>query len=379
MNNTNNSGIYIHIPFCIRKCKYCDFLSFNKENADMYVEALIREIQCYNYDRTVDSVFFGGGTPSVLSSNSIARILENVYNTFNVSEDCEVTMECNPGTLTKESVSGYVKAGVNRISIGLQSTIDEELKALGRIHTYNEFLKSYDMVRNAGIHNVNIDIMSAIPLQTIKSYETTLDRVMSLRPEHISAYSLIIEEGTPFYDMNQRGELLLPKEEDERKMYHLTKTLLAANGYDRYEISNYSLKNFESRHNIKYWERKEYIGLGLGASSLIDNMRCNNIKNYSEYLSNSKLENIRENITFLNKEDMVEEYMYLGLRMIKGIDAASFEREFGRSLESVYGNVINKLLKEKLVAYNGKNLALTEFGIDISNRVMAEFLLDILE
>ncbi|MBQ4069591.1 MAG: oxygen-independent coproporphyrinogen III oxidase [Lachnospiraceae bacterium] len=380
MNSTKLSGIYIHIPFCVRKCLYCDFLSFSnmEERFDDYVQALIREIRMIDYNEPVDSIFFGGGTPSVLKSDYIKNILDELYKKFDIADDCEISMEMNPATLTINNLKGYVEAGINRASIGMQSTNNEELKALGRIHLYNDFLKAYEYVRNEGITNVNVDIMSAIPGQTVKSYEQTLDRVMRLKPEHISSYSLILEEGTPFYEMDNKGLLVLPGEEDERIMYHMTKDVLASEGYLRYEISNYSRANYESRHNIKYWRRQDYIGLGLGAASLVGNKRYNNTSDIREYIRNAGFGDIRINVEELTKENKIEETMYLGLRMMSGVNKREFFETFDMELEKIYGNVIKNLEKEKLIKNDEKSIVLTEFGVDVSNRVLSEFLLDIL-
>ncbi|MBE5927329.1 MAG: oxygen-independent coproporphyrinogen III oxidase [Lachnospiraceae bacterium] len=380
MNSTKLSGIYIHIPFCVRKCLYCDFLSFSnmEDRFDDYVQALIREIRMIDYNEPVDSIFFGGGTPSVLKSDYIKNILDELYKKFDIADDCEISMEMNPATLTINNLKGYVEAGINRASIGMQSTNNEELKALGRIHLYNDFLKAYEYVRNVGITNVNVDIMSAIPGQTVKSYEQTLDRVMRLKPEHISSYSLILEEGTPFYEMDNKGLLVLPGEEDERIMYHMTKDVLASEGYLRYEISNYSRANYESRHNIKYWRRQDYIGLGLGAASLVGNKRYNNTSDIREYIRNAGFGDIRINVEELTKENKIEETMYLGLRMMSGVNKREFFETFDMELEKIYGNVIKNLEKEKLIKNDEKSIVLTEFGVDVSNRVLSEFLLDIL-
>lgn len=380
MNSTNLAGIYIHIPFCVKKCLYCDFLSFsNKDDVwSGYVDALLREIRSSKYSKTVDSIFLGGGTPSVMDSYYIEKLMSEVFSRFNISKNCEITMEINPATLTRDKLKGYVNAGINRISIGMQSTIDEELKELGRIHKYKDFLKAYDDVRNAGIKNVNVDIMSAIPRQTIKSYEKTLNRIIDLKPEHISSYSLIVEEGTPFYDMYENGKLMLPSEQDERIMYHMTNDILKCSGYSRYEISNYSLPDYESRHNIKYWTRQDYLGLGLGAASLVGNERYSNTSDLKYYIENAGYRDIKQDMENLTKKDIVEETMYLGLRMMSGVNKEKFFEDFGVSLEKIYGNVIKKLEREKLIRNEAESLVLTEFGVDVSNRVLAEFLLDIL-
>jgi len=313
-----------------------------------------------------------------LKSDYIKNILDELYKKFDIADDCEISMEMNPATLTINNLKGYVEAGINRASIGMQSTNNEELKALGRIHLYNDFLKAYEYVRNVGITNVNVDIMSAIPGQTVKSYEQTLDRVMRLKPEHISSYSLILEEGTPFYEMDNKGLLVLPGEEDERIMYHMTKDVLASEGYLRYEISNYSRANYESRHNIKYWRRQDYIGLGLGAASLVGNKRYNNTSDIREYIRNAGFGDIRINVEELTKENKIEETMYLGLRMMSGVNKREFFETFDMELEKIYGNVIKNLEKEKLIKNDEKSIVLTEFGVDVSNRVLSEFLLDIL-
>ena len=380
MNSTNLSGIYIHIPFCVRKCLYCDFLSFDNmaEYYDKYVDALIREIKSVSYSKSVDSIYFGGGTPSLLDSSKIDKIINAIMSACNIAKDVEITMEGNPATLTKDKLEGYVSSGINRFSIGMQSTNNRELKGLGRVHRYEDFLAAYDMVRNAGIDNVNVDIMSAIPYQNVNSYEETLNRVINLRPEHISSYSLIIEEGTPFYEMEEKGGLILPNEEDERYMYHMTKEILQAAGYSRYEISNYSFSGFESRHNIKYWTRQDYLGFGIGAASLVDNTRYNNTSDINEYIHRAGVSDIRKDIETLSKKEIIEETMYLGLRLTSGIDKKYFKEKFGISIEEIYKDVLGKLERQKLIDNKEQNIALTELGVDVSNMVLSEFLLDIL-
>jgi oxygen-independent coproporphyrinogen-3 oxidase len=283
------AGIYIHIPFCVRKCLYCDFVSRtgSKEDMQRYHRALINEIELTVVKETVDSIFFGGGTPSVYPVEYIEEIIDKLKCRCDVRENSEITIECNPGTLNMDKLYRYRQAGINRISIGLQSCNNEELKKLGRIHTYEEFEHSFIMARDAGFNNINIDIMSAIPDQTIASYKETLHKVVSLRPQHISAYSLIIEEGTPFfseYGKGSKNENKLPDEDTDREMYHLTKAYLKENGYERYEISNYARSEKECKHNIKYWNRDNYYGFGVSAASLVDNVRYTNISDIINYV-----------------------------------------------------------------------------------------------
>ena len=397
----NNLSLYIHIPFCIRKCHYCDFLSApcdDKTRQD-YVNALCREIaqRAEEFqDRKVDTIFFGGGTPSVLSAEQMEQIVSTIRRHFQILSDAEISMEMNPGTVNKEKLETYKKLGINRLSIGLQSADNEELKILGRIHTWENFLQTWEMVREEGFFNVNIDLMSALPGQTLESYGETLRKVLALKPEHISAYSLIIEEGTQFYkwfgeeyegqnkqvgqenatDVNEvlgiRKNKALPDEITDRKMYELTKTLLEEHGYYRYEISNYALNGYECKHNIGYWKRKEYLGLGLGAASLISDVRSTNIADLQTYL---EVGNQKEE-TKLSTTDQMEEFMFLGLRMMEGISPTEFEEQFGQSLQEVYGTQIAKLEKQGLLEFckETKRYALTLQGIDVSNQVFVEFI-----
>lgn len=374
--------LYIHIPFCVKKCAYCDFLSSSqsKEVIDKYVAALLQEVRNYlgRHDMLVTSIFFGGGTPSVLESTHIRQIFAVLRETFQISGDAEITIEVNPGTITKEKLETYQQVGINRISFGLQSTNNEELKMLGRIHTYEEFLESYQLARQSGFDNINIDLISAIPKQTIQSWEKTLQQVISLAPEHISAYSLIIEEGTPFAavygeDGAKAGDL--PSEKDERLMYQKTEKLLGRAGYQRYEISNYTKEGKECRHNLGYWERKNYLGLGLGASSLMENVRYKNtdeLKKYLEYAG--ELSIIQENIEHLTKKEQMEEFVFLGMRKMKGISLREFEATFGICLDECYGANIKRMEAKSLIEEKDGYLRLTEKGINISNYVFAEIL-----
>lgn len=405
--------LYLHIPFCERKCAYCDFLS---APADLpvrisYIKKLQEEIAYYGAqygEYQVSSIFFGGGTPTILEGYQLAAILETVKDHFNITTDAEITVECNPGTLTAGKAEKLVQAGFNRLSMGLQSADDRELQLLGRIHNFAQFLESYDLARKAGFQNINVDLMSALPGQTLKSWQDTLQKVTALRPEHISAYSLIIEEGTPFYERFAEDERireegghprLLPEEDVERQMYELTETFLQIKGYERYEISNYAKPGYECRHNCGYWIRKDYLGLGLGASSLVEHQRFQNTSDLKTYLEQEyspqcegQDERIAETIQLqeetgltqtghhihietLDKKSEMEEFMFLGLRLMAGISRQQFQDTFRVTLESVYGEVLRKLKGEQLIEEVAGYVRLTEHGIDVSNYVLAEFLL----
>lgn len=405
--------LYLHIPFCERKCAYCDFLS---APADLpvrisYIKKLQEEIAYYGAqygEYQVSSIFFGGGTPTILEGYQLAAILETVKEHFNITTDAEITVECNPGTLTAGKAEKLVQAGFNRLSMGLQSADDRELQLLGRIHNFAQFLESYDLARKAGFQNINVDLMSALPGQTLKSWQDTLQKVTALCPEHISAYSLIIEEGTPFYERFAEDERireegghprLLPEEDVERQMYELTETFLHTKGYERYEISNYAKPGYECRHNCGYWTRKDYLGLGLGASSLVEHQRFQNTSELKTYLEQEyspqcegQHERIAETIQLqeetgltqtghhihietLDKKSEMEEFMFLGLRLMAGISRQQFEDTFRVTLESVYGEVLRKLKGEQLIEEVAGYVRLTEHGIDVSNYVLAEFLL----
>ena len=379
--------LYVHIPFCVRKCEYCDFLSApaGADTQQEYVRNLLLEIEqkgvrCTDYE--VTTIFFGGGTPSILKAGWIADILDAIHRNFKVRKDAEITIECNPGTLTFEKLSIYKSAGINRISVGLQSASDAELRELGRVHTYEDFLKSYDLIRKNGFSNVNVDMTAALPGQTLKSYEQTLRRVLALKPEHISAYSLIIEEGTPFYEKYEADELLrekgekpqiLPSEETERLMYERTKELLLAHGYERYEISNYARKGYACRHNVGYWRRENYLGFGLGSASLLENERFHNTTDLTDYLGGDYLAYEQEK---LDKKSQMEEFMFLGLRMTEGISTECFRQTFGLTVELVYGPVLEQQIADQLLRKEDGRIFLTERGLDVSNYVMAQFLLD---
>ncbi len=377
--------LYIHIPFCVRKCYYCDFLSgvSDENRREEYVKALLTEIrmcagECEKY--TVTSIFIGGGTPSLMQGARIERILEEIRRGYVLDKGVEITIEMNPGTVDEEKLAAYKRAGINRLSIGLQSAENEELKKIGRIHTWEQFLHTWQLVRNMGFQNVNVDIMSALPGQSVAGYERTLQRVLSLTdpPEHISAYSLIVEEGTDFYRWQEEGKLDLPGEDEDRQMYHLTKKLLAEKGYERYEISNYAKPGFACTHNCGYWKRAEYLGLGLGAASLLKNVRFHNTESLEKYLANPC--GCREDVHVLTDGEQIEETLFLGLRLTMGISEKEFVGCFSRTLDEIYGDVIEKNTQNGLLRWTEQGedrwLSLTEKGLDVSNYVMAQFLLE---
>lgn len=405
--------IYVHIPFCVKKCEYCDFLSApgDEEKKEAYVQALCMEIHKSQWAKKagretvlVPSVFIGGGTPSTLKNEQLKRILNAIRENYTLTSDCEITMEMNPGTVSVGDLEEYRKIGINRISIGLQSTQDEELKKLGRIHTYKDFLGTYYSAVEAGFTNINVDLMAALPGQTIESYEESLQNVLALNPQpnHISAYSLIIEEGTPFFEKYREDDLRrqqggqpkeLPSEEEERKMDHRTEEILKAAGYHRYEISNYAKDGCECKHNVGYWIRSNYMGFGLGASGMMDNIRYKNTTDLDGYiktiekaelLSRECFEQefqktcVMEEITHLTREEQMEEFMFLGLRLSKGISATDFRSAFMTSIHDVYDNVLRELMEEGLLEESGEEeeeqYFLTSRGRDVSNYCLAKFL-----
>ena len=370
--------LYIHIPFCVRKCNYCDFLSFpaDEDTQRQYVKALCKEIFYYGAhcrDYVVSTVYIGGGTPSWLWESDMAEIMDAVHKNFALLPDAEVSVECNPGTVTAQKFAVYRQSGINRISLGLQSAQNVELKMLGRIHTWEQFLKTYELARAGGFSNINVDLMSSLPGQHMESYADSLQKVCRLKPEHISAYSLIIEEGTPFAEC----ELDLPDEDTEYQMYEDTAGILAEYGYQQYEISNYAKDGYACRHNIGYWKRTEYLGLGLGASSLYGENRFSNTRDMQEYLGFSEnTERIRKDVLKLSLKDQIEEFMYLGLRMTEGISEIDFEQNFGQKLENIYGSVLQKYKETGFLEKTGANWRFTRKGIHVSNHILAEFLLD---
>lgn len=406
--NKKELELYLHIPFCARKCAYCDFLSFQAPDRvyQEYVDKLIEEIygQSGNFaEYCVSTVFVGGGTPSILPAYLMEALFGALHECFDIAEDAEITIEANPGTLTMEKLEVYRQSGVNRLSLGLQSADDQELRYLGRIHSYKDFLKSFQRAREAGFTNINIDLMSALPGQDLHSWKTTLRKVMMLKPEHISAYSLIIEEGTPFYDrfaeeddpgvrnaqkLKDASEVAayaavmtlpdLPGEDADREMYHLTKEMMAAQGYQRYEISNYAKPGYECRHNLGYWTGVEYLGLGLGASSYTYGYRYHNTRDLKEYLSLNLYEAgaAARDIHLLSVEERMEEFMFLGLRRMEGVSGGEFADRFGQNLWHVYGDVMEKLEKQGLLVIDTPKVRLSDLGVDVSNAALSEFLLE---
>lgn len=371
--------LYLHIPFCVKKCAYCDFLSFpsGQEIQRQYAKRLMEDIDCMGKeygDIPVDTIFIGGGTPSVPESRLIVDLMEHVNRAFQISDGAEISMEANPGTVTREKLKEYRRAGINRISFGLQSANDRELKLLGRIHTWAEFLESFALARECGFTNLNIDLMSALPGQTCESWKDTLKRVTDLEPEHISAYSLIIEEGTPFGEKygSEEGSKLLPDEDSEREMYHETKRFLRECGYERYEISNYAKPGRECRHNIGYWTGVPYLGLGLGASSYMNGSRFAVSSDMQQYLEEKP--GTFTDVEKLTKKDMEEEFFYVGLRMTAGVSLSEFERRFGMSAEEVYPGLMETFVEEKAAEFRGDRFVLTDYGLDVSNYIMAQFL-----
>ena len=377
--------LYLHIPFCVKKCNYCDFLSApaREETRAAYVDALLEEIRGFDEpeDYEVVTVFFGGGTPSILPGQAIFRIMEALREKFSFRKGAEITLEANPGTVDKEKLSFYKKAGINRLSFGLQSADAEELKKLGRIHTWEKFLESFQLAREAGFSNINVDLMSALPGQTKESWEKTLRQVLALQPEHISAYSLIIEEGTPFYQLYEKdverrdaGEEpeLIPSEEEERAMYEATGRILKEQGYLHYEISNYAKPGRECCHNLGYWQRRDYLGFGLGASTLLNPVRYKNTEDLEAYLGGDFS---KKEFFVLTKDNQIEETMFLGLRVLEGVSKEQFREQFSCELRVVYRKELEKLEQEGLLEEEGDFVRLTSRGIDLSNPVLAEFLL----
>ena len=398
----NEISLYVHIPFCVKKCDYCDFLSGAYDDAiqKRYVNSLCKEIAYMGQQLqsvAVSSIYIGGGTPSWLDEAEMGKILTALHQYFPVRTDAEVSIECNPGTVTMEKLAAYRRMGINRMSIGLQSANDDELQMLGRIHTYDRFLRTYDMARKSGFYNLNVDIMTGLPGQTLEKLMYTLQQVIGLRPEHISAYALIVEEGTPFYDrykfdaVKQHAGMkteFLPDEDQEYRLYKMAQNVLKEHGYQQYEISNYAREDYACYHNKVYWQRKKYLGLGIGAASMVDNRRMTNISDIYGYMETCEtleqmdttqdilLQSVLwQDVTKLSKKDAMEEFMFLGLRMNEGVTRAEFQRQFSCSIESVYGEVIKRLREEQLLVMAEGRIFLTEKGMDLSNYALAQFLL----
>ena len=389
-------GLYVHIPFCKSKCYYCDFISFaNKEKfQEKYTEAVIKEIKHVDLSKyNINTIYIGGGTPSILDSKYIVKIINEIENAepdnnnlrdgidnvgaISSSLFKEITIEVNPGTVDKEKLKAYIDAGINRLSIGLQSTDNNILKEIGRKHEYEDFLNTYEIAREVGFENINVDLMLGLPNQSLEALEESVRNVINLNPEHISIYSLILEEGTKLYDMVSTGKLDLPSEELEREMYWKTKKMLEGSGYIHYEISNFAKEGYKSRHNSDCWEQKEYIGIGAAAHSYFNDTRYSNTENLEEYIENINNNEFDKNLTIHEKqkiEDKQKEYMLLGLRKIEGISIKEFKNKFGQNPIFLYHKELDKLVKEELLEIDGDYIKLTDKGLDLANLVWKEFI-----
>lgn len=381
-NEKKDMGIYVHIPFCLKKCNYCDFLSGPADECtkDRYVKAICKEMSRYDEiaeKHVVKTIYFGGGTPSILEFSQIEQILNEIRSVFEVDPESEITIEVNPKTADKNKFEKLREIGFNRLSIGAQSSSDEELKLLGRVHTFSDTKECVKLARAAGFDNLSLDVISALPKQSFTLYQQTLKDIVDLKPEHISSYSLIIENGTPFAEIYGEGKperADLPDEETDRKMYAYTKEFLLQNGYSRYEISNYAKPGYESKHNSSYWVGTEYLGIGAGASSFIGNSRYHNVEDVSLYMEKTENEeDLIEDVEVMGTAEVMEEFMILGLRMMKGVTRESFKQRFGVEIETIYGPQINKLCRLGLLENKDGVISLTEKGIDVSNQVFVEF------
>lgn len=383
-------GIYVHIPFCKHKCYYCDFISFADKNSliDEYIKWLNYEIKevgqgnRLDYENKLDdlvfvkTIYIGGGTPSFIESKYITEILKTIKENFVVDEDAEITMEMNPGTVDENKLKDYYNCGINRLSIGLQETNNALLKEIGRIHTYEDFENTYSLARNVGFKNINVDLMLGLPNQNILDLENSINKILDLDPEHISVYSLILEENTVLKNKVDQGILTLPEDEMERKMYYTVKNMLENNGYIHYEISNFAKKGFESKHNLDCWNQKEYMGFGAAAHSYTNNFRFSNIENIEEYINNFKNNKEEDNLIFhekQNRESKMKEYMMLGLRKIEGVNIQQFKNKFVENPIFIFRKEIEKLVNEELLEVDGNFIKLTKKGLDLANLVWEEF------
>ena len=374
-------GLYIHIPFCKRKCYYCDFISFSgkQELIEKYIDSLKKEINNYKINKEeylIETIYFGGGTPSFIESKYIIEVLQELKQKFNVSKNAEITIEINPGTVDEQKLQDYYNSGINRISFGLQSTKSELLKLVGRIHTYSSFLDAYNLAREMGFKNINVDLMIGLPVQTLEDVQKDLERITELKPEHISVYSLIVEEETAIEQKINNKELYLPSENLERKMYWEVKNTLEEKGYKHYEISNFAKPKFESKHNLSCWNQEEYIGFGLAAHSYIDNKRYSNTEELEKYivrvdvLGDPQIKTIHE---IQSKEDQMKEYMLLSLRKIEGVKISDFKNRFVDNPIYIYRELLNKLVTQELIEIDIDSIKLTNKGIDLANIVWEEF------
>lgn len=372
-------GIYIHIPFCKQKCYYCDFISYSDKcnQISNYIDSLIKEIEgfdCSNYK--VTSIYIGGGTPSYVDSKYIKQILTKLHKKVDFKE-VEITIEVNPGTVTRKKLQDYKEQGINRISIGLQSTKDRLLRKIGRIHTYQEFLEAYYLAKEVGFKNINVDLMLGLPNQTIQDLKESLNKIIELNPNHVSVYSLIVEEETKIAKLLQEGKIELPSEEQERNMYWYVKNLLELNGYHHYEISNFAKEGKESRHNMNCWNQEEYIGFGVAAHSYINNVRFSNTSNIEEYIENMNNANYQKNVTIEEKqtlEDKRNEFMMLGFRKLDGVNISKFKEKFIENPIFLYRDKLNKLSAEGLIEIDLNHIKLTNKGLDFANLVFEEFI-----
>lgn len=384
-------GLYIHIPFCRQKCYYCDFVSFaNRDDIiERYINSLKQEIIQYAQENKVMSdhnlepkyilktIYIGGGTPSAIPEKYIAEILETVKENFQIKEDAEITIEVNPGTATKEKLLTYKNSGINRLSIGLQAVQDEILKKIGRIHTYQDFLDTYNYARNVGFENINIDLMIDLPDQTLDNVKESVKEIIKLKPEHLSVYSLILEKNTRMYEMISSKIVEIAPDDIERQMYWYVKKTLEKHGYMQYEISNFAKPGFESRHNMDCWNQNEYIGVGTAACSYIENKRYSNIEILDEYITNIENKESNKNLILeevLDLESKMNEYMMLGLRKIDGVDIQTFENKFYINPIMKYCKTLEKLNHEGLIEINANSIKLTNKGIDLANLVWEEFI-----
>ena len=376
-------GIYVHIPFCKQKCRYCDFTSFScmEDRYDDYFKCLTQEIkekadELNKEDIEIDTVYIGGGTPSIVPSEYIEDVVKLIFKKFKVLKNAEITIEVNPGTVDKEKLEKYLSIGINRLSIGLQSANDKLLKMLGRIHTYSEFENVYEKARQAGFKNINVDLMIGLPNQKMKDVEDSLNKIIEKSPEHISVYSLIVEEGTKIFDLIESGELVLPNEDLEREMYWKVKEVLQENGYNHYEISNFAKPGYESKHNSNCWKQHSYLGFGLAAHSYYDGIRYSNISDLKRYIDNIKNGESVYNIIFhekQSKEQMMKEYILLGLRKIDGVLISEFKEKFVDNPLYVFRNQLDNLVKQDLIEVSDNNIYLTNKGLDLANIVWMEF------
>ena len=377
MDKKKEVSLYIHIPFCKQKCFYCDFPSYASIDylREDYVDALCKEIEEKASKYIIKSIFIGGGTPSYLDTKEISKILSSIKK-LDLIEGMEFTMECNPGALLEEKLRAMLDGGVNRISMGLQAVQNSLLKDIGRIHSFKQFEENFNLARKVGFKNINVDLMFGLPNQKVDEWKESLEVIANLNPEHISAYSLIIEEGTAFYKLWEKDKLILPSEDEERTMYEITKSILDKFGYHQYEISNYSKEGFECYHNKVYWKCEEYLGVGSASTSFIDGKRIKNIENVKKYIDKiNSGEEVVEDITINTLEDSMEEFVFMGLRMLSGISISEFNKRFGVNIESIYKEVIDKNINKKLLVLENDKLKLTEKGIELSNSVMSDFIL----